>query len=255
MIAHLLNRFRQPSAGRTKPHIPENERVYCIGDIHGRADLLEQLHGQILADAQGFSGKKTIVYLGDYIDRGEQSKEVIEMLLDGPLTGFEAVHLMGNHEQLLMSFIDNPHAAAAWLSFGGKEALNSYGILLAHIPTWGEVPELAAELDRRLPDSHRAFIQNGADSWRCGSYYFVHAGIDPDVPLDKQVLENQLWIREEFLESDKDHGVIVVHGHSIYPEPQLLSNRIGIDTGAFNTGVLTSLVLEDAQQRILQTGV
>lgn len=254
MTTSLFAKFRKKNAEAIPPHIPANQRVYCIGDIHGRADLLQQLHEKILSDAGDYSGKKTIVYLGDYVDRGEQSRQVIELLLCDPLPGFEPVYLQGNHEQAMLSFIDYPEAAASWLSLGGRETLNSYGITLAHIPGRHEVVELAQRLDQELPAAHRDFLQNCSDSWRCGSYYFVHAGIQPSVALDQQILEDQLWIRDEFLESKRDHGAIIVHGHSITPEAELLPNRIGIDTGAFSTGVLTCLVLEGDKQRFLKTG-
>jgi len=253
MFSALKTKFQKPRE-TTPPHIPSNQKIYCIGDIHGRADLLKQLHEKILTDARNYSGKKTVVYLGDYIDRGEQSCQVIDLLLSGPLPGFDNVYLMGNHEQVMMSFIEYPEAAASWLAFGGREALNSYGIVLAHIPGRHEVKELAKQLDDRLPEAHRDFLQNCEDSWRCGSYYFVHAGIQPGVALDKQVLEDQLWIRDEFLNSKRDHGAIIVHGHTIAPEPRLLPNRIGIDTGAYSSGILTCLVLEGSEQRLLQTG-
>ena len=253
MIKNLLAKFGRSSTGPTQPHVPKNQRIYCIGDIHGRADLLQQLHQQILTDANDYKGKKTIVYLGDYIDRGEQSRQVIEMLLSDSLPGFKSIHLMGNHEQILLSFLEYPESSAAWLSFGGRQALNSYGIPLEQLPTMKEVVQLARQLDEKLPDSHLDFLKNCAISWQCGNYYFVHAGIDPEVAIDKQGLDDQLWIRGEFLESKKDHGKIIVHGHSIIFEPELLPNRIGIDTGAFSTGVLTCLVLEGSDQRIFQT--
>lgn len=254
MIYRLIDKFRGAEDVGTTPFIPDGQRVYCIGDIHGRLDLLLQMHEKILVDASDYNGNKTVVYLGDYIDRGHQSRQVLELLLTGPLTGFEPVYLMGNHEQVMMSFIEYPKATIAWLSFGGREALSSYGIPLAHIPGIHEVDDLAAQLDNKLPESHRDFLQNCADSWRCGSYYFVHAGIQPGVALDKQVLEDQLWIRDEFLNSTRDHGAIIVHGHTITPEPQFLPNRIGIDTGAYTSEILSCLVLEGSDQHLLQTG-
>jgi serine/threonine protein phosphatase 1 len=253
MISRIIDKFRKSPEPGTKPSIPDGQRVYCIGDIHGSADLLDQLHAQILQDASDFRGKKTIVYLGDYVDRGEQSKQVIDILLGDPLPGFECVYLQGNHEQIMLSFIEYPEATASWLSFGGREALNSYGIPLSHTPSRTEVFALAKRLEHKLPDSHLKFLQGCASSWRCGDYYFVHAGILPGVSLDDQLPEHQLWIRDEFLDSRADHGAIVVHGHSISLTPEFLPNRIGIDTGAFHTGVLTCLVLEAETQRILQT--
>lgn len=253
MFQNLSKIFRKPPRPHVTPHVPDNQRIYCIGDIHGRADLLKKIHDKIQIDAELYDGKKTIVYLGDYVDRGEQSRQVIDILLKNPLENFEAVYLKGNHEQAMMDFIAFPGAAAAWLSFGGREALNSYGIPLAHIPSMSEVGTLAKKLDEKLPDQHRAFMINSLYHWRCGSYYFVHAGIRPGVELEDQSIEDQLWIREDFLGSTLSHGAIVVHGHSISTVPELLPNRIGIDTGAFTTGVLTCLVLEADEQRFLQT--
>ena len=254
MFQNLTKIFRKSPRPHVPPYVPDNQRVYCIGDIHGRADLLKKLHEKIRIDADLYPGKKTIVYLGDYVDRGEQSKQVIDILISEPLENFESIHLKGNHEQAMMDFIEYPGAAAAWLSFGGREALNSYGIPLAHIPSMGEVAAIAGKLDEKLPDEHRAFMINSLPQWRCGHYYFVHAGIRPGVELDAQSIEDQLWIREDFLGSTLSHGAIVVHGHSITMVPELLPNRIGIDTGAFSTGVLTCLVLEGDEQRFLQTG-
>ncbi len=253
-LAGLFNRLRKPADAIVAPKIPDGQRVYCIGDIHGRADLLAQLHKMILSDAAGYRGAKTILYLGDYIDRGEESRQVIETLLSQPLPDWAAVHLLGNHEHAMLDFMQHPEAAAGWLSFGGRETLLSYGIVLTHIPTVLDLPMLAGQLVRKLPDSHLAFLHNCTESWRCGSYYFVHAGIRPGVALDQQTREDQLWIREEFLYSNANHGVIVVHGHSISEQVEQLPNRIGIDTGAFATGVLTCLVLEADQSRLLQTG-
>ena len=255
MLSRFIDKFRKPPEEGTSPSIPDGQRLYCVGDIHGRADLLNQLHEIILEDANTYTDKKTIVYLGDYVDRGEQSKQVIDVLLSQPLSGFETVFLLGNHEKIMLDFIDYPEAAASWLGFGGRETLNSYGIPLAYIPTSSEVPGLAEQLDKALPDAHREFMQNCDESWQCGSYYFVHAGIRPGVALDKQTLEDKLWVRDIFLQHTGTHDAIIVHGHSICTEPELLPNRIGIDTGAFATGVLSCLVLEGNQQRILQTNM
>jgi len=253
MITGFFNKLRKSKDKGTSPQIPDGQRIYCIGDIHGRADLLRQLHETILSDAADYKGKKTVVYLGDYIDRGEQSREVIEILLSEPLAGFKTVYLQGNHEQWLLNFLDYPVEGSAWLSFGGREMLSSYGIPLAHIPTQSEIPTLAEQLRQALPEAHKNFFKDCQACWQCGPYYFVHAGICPGVALEKQVLEDQLWIRDEFLDSKKDHGAIIVHAHNVTLEPQFLPNRIGIDTGAFSSGILTCLVLESDKQSILQT--
>jgi len=254
-LAGLFSSFwKSAEATVTRPFVPDGERIYCIGDIHGRQDLLSQLHDFILADAKSYSGLKKMVYLGDYIDRGAHSRQVIDTLLESSLDGFENVFLLGNHEQAMMDFIQRPLELASWLTFGGRETLHSYGVTLAHIPLLADLPNLAAQLEESLPASHRKFLENCNTHWSCGRYYFVHAGIRPGVALDEQQFEDQLWIRGEFLFSQKDHGAIIVHGHSISTQVEMLPNRIGIDTGAYQSGVLTCLVLEGEEQRLLQTG-
>lgn len=227
--------------------------MYCIGDIHGRADLLERLHGQIEQDAKGFSGEKHLLYLGDYIDRGEQSRQVIDMLVNHPLTGFEPIFIKGNHEQAMLDFMVHPQATASWLNFGGRQTLASYGIAVAFMPLMKDLKHLAAELNERLPAAHKQFLEDGLLYWRGGDYYFVHAGIRPGVGLEEQHFEDQLWIRDDFTQSTEDFGAVVVHGHTISKTAELLPNRIGIDTGAFHSDVLTCLVLEGTSQRLLQT--
>jgi serine/threonine protein phosphatase 1 len=254
LLAGLFNRFRKSAAEHVVPRVPDGQRIYCIGDIHGCIDLLLSLNEMIRADAAGYGGKKTSVYLGDYIDRGEASRQVIDLLLSRPLMGFEEIFLLGNHEQIMLDFMEYPDATAAWLSVGGREVLNSYGIPLAHIPTAQDARVLAGQLKDSLPESHREFLQNCRHSWQCGSYYFVHAGIRPGLALDEQLPEDQTWIRDEFLHSNRNHGAVIVHGHTVCPQPEVRPNRIGIDTGSFESGILTCLVLEGGQQRFLQTG-
>ena len=239
--------------GNSKPKGPDNTRLYAIGDIHGRADLLIDMHARIRRDAARFDGRKQVIYLGDYIDRGLQSKQVVEMLLEPQLPGFDSVFLKGNHEQALLDFLDYPEATAGWLSFGGRETLMSYGINVTFMPLMKDMQHLAAELREVLPDSHRDFLEDGLLSHHAGDYYFVHAGIRPGVPLEDQNFEDQLWIRDEFIDSEEDHGAVIVHGHTITPEPELYSNRIGLDTGAFHSDILTCLVVEGTKQRLLQT--
>lgn len=246
--------LRRPSPAPAAPRYLPGERAYCIGDVHGCADLLAELHALIERDARDFHGRCRVIYLGDYIDRGQQSREVIDLLLHRPLEGFERVHLKGNHEQALLDFLAFPGAVASWLTFGGRSTLASYGIHAPALLAEGDPARLAAELEEALPPDHRAFLEACQASWRGGDYFFVHAGIRPGVPLDQQHFEDLLWIREEFIDSARDHGVTVVHGHSITARVEFRANRIGIDTGAYDTGVLTALVLEEDRQRLLQTG-
>lgn len=237
------------------PYLPPGRRVYCIGDIHGRLDLLEELHGQILNDCSRFDGEKSIVYLGDYIDRGAQSKQVLDLLIEQPLADFESVHLLGNHEHAMLDFLRNPAGiGAAWLSFGGQVTCLSYGIDPGRIMMNTDLEQLRRELAEKLPQSHLDFLSNLPLTHVEGSYYFVHAGIRPEEAIEDQQAGDLLWIREEFTQSRLCHEYIIVHGHTISLEVESLPNRIGIDTGAYQTGVLTALVLEGSGQRLLQTG-
>ncbi len=239
--------------------LPEGWLVYAIGDIHGRADLLAELHGKIAADAAARpASRRLVVYLGDYVDRGPDSRDVVAMLLDGPLDGLEAVHLVGNHEDYLLRFLDDESLGDSWMANGGAAAIASYGIdPLARAPDEDHMIALQRAFRRHLPARHRAFLAGLAESFRAGSYFFAHAGVRPGVPLDAQERTDLIWIRDAFLDSDADHGAVVVHGHSIRRRPERRANRIGIDTGAYASGCLTALVLEAADggvaERFLQT--
>lgn len=234
--------------------LPPGRRVYCIGDIHGRLDLLDELHGLIRNDSADFQGSLCIIYLGDFIDRGPDSRQVLDRLIEQPLARFDAIHLLGNHEQAMLDFLAYPEAAMAWLQFGGEATLLSYGIEPGRVRMRRRVDLLRDELQGRLPRSHREFLATCRQLYVEGSYCFVHAGIRPGIELPDQRAEDLLWIRGEFTESVEDHGYTVVHGHSITEDVEWRPNRIGIDTGAFYTGVLSALVLEAGQRRLLQTG-
>ena len=195
-----------------------------------------------------------LVYLGDYIDRGAQSREVLELLSAEPMEGFESVFLLGNHEQAMLDFLSQPRQAAAWLSYGGKATLMSYGVGLGRVIGANDIYWLRDELEQKLPRHHLEFLEACQLTHCEGAYCFAHAGIRPGLPLEQQSPDDLLWIREEFTRSRDDHGYIVVHGHTISDEAELLPNRIGIDTGAFYSGLLTCLVLENDEQRLLQTG-
>lgn len=236
------------------PRVPDGERVYCVGDIHGRLDLLDHLHDVIERDAADYSGRPALVYLGDYIDRGPRSREVIDRLLEERMDGFTAVHLLGNHEQTLLDFLEHPHSVGSWLTYGGVATLASYGIRAGLGESRSELGFLRDALDQKLPDRHRAFLEGLKLMHLSGDYCFVHAGIRPGVALHDQRNEDLLWIRDEFTRSDARHERVIVHGHTITEDVEILPNRIGIDTGAFHTGVLSCLVLEGDTQRVIQTG-
>jgi serine/threonine protein phosphatase 1 len=238
------------------PTVTPGTRLYAVGDIHGRLDLLQRLHVLIAADAaQSGAARRVLVYVGDYVDRGPDSAGVIDLLLDSPLPGFEIVHLLGNHEDTMLRFPVDISVGPTWLYYGGVETLMSYGIDL-HSNAWRnerELCRLQAEVRRRVPRRHVEFMQGMPLMHVEGDYLFVHAGIRPGVPLEAQEAEDLLWIRGEFLRSRADHGKIVVHGHTITEMPDAQPNRIGIDTGAFYSNRLTCLVLEGTGRWYLQT--
>ena len=254
MLNRLFGRSRAAptKVERVQPEVPPGTRVYAVGDIHGRVDLLRQMHELIHLDAYHRQApRNVIVYLGDYIDRGTDSPAVLDLLLDAPLPGFISVHLKGNHEDSLLRFLVDPSIGPAWLAYGGAATLLSYGVrppdAAAHLP------RAQHDLAQRLPERHRRFMAGLTPSHSEGDYFFVHAGVRPSVPLEQQIEEDLLWIRDEFLESDAEYGKIVVHGHTITSRPDVRRNRIGIDTGAFASGTLTALVLEGAEWSFLQT--
>ena len=234
---------------------PAGSRLYVVGDIHGRADLLESLLEQIAADgARHPDAAKRLIYLGDYVDRGPASSAVIDMVLnDGP-PDFEVVPLMGNHEEMMLRFLEDLAVGRTWMMNGGDETLRSYGVeppsMFAGTALFRHAQQQFAE---RLPAAHKAFLETLAVSHTEGDYLFVHAGVRPGVALDKQRTEDLLWIRDEFLESTRDFGKVVVHGHSITLDPVFRPNRIGIDTGAYRSNQLTCLVLEGAERMLLST--
>lgn len=250
----MFSRLFSPTRTRPMPASgPADTRVYAIGDIHGRLDLLRQTHDRILADARTSSApRKVVVYLGDYIDRGSDSRAVVDLLLDQPLPGFQSVHLKGNHEQALLDFLQDSAVALEWFFYGGDATLSSYSVAR---PMPGGGPDalrkVQDDLRAKLPERHLAFYRSLALTHREGDYLFVHAGIKPGVPLDVQRERDLLWIRDEFLSSDADHGCVVVHGHSITPRPDVKKNRIGIDTGAYATGRLTCLRIEQDEREFL----
>ena len=249
-------RAGQDRAG-TPPRVPDDCRVYAVGDIHGRVDLLAALHDHILDDAAtATAGRTVLVYLGDYVDRGPCSFAVVDMLIEAPLEGFEIVHLKGNHEDFLLRFVEeeNLEEADLWFINGGDATLHSYKVPLLTLPFGlAELETARRAFLAALPPSHMTFFQGLKMFHVEGDYLFVHAGIKPGVPLDEQNEEDLLWIREEFLDSDAAFGHMVVHGHTPAAETDVRPNRIGIDTGAFYTDRLTCLVVEGDSMRFLHT--
>jgi diadenosine tetraphosphatase ApaH/serine/threonine PP2A family protein phosphatase len=246
----------EPTVGGQPARVPPGVCVYAVGDIHGRADLLEVLHRQIAADADQLTPgtERLVLYVGDYVDRGLESREVIDLLMSRPLRDFHAVYLLGNHDAWLLSFLIDAKIGATWLRYGGDATLHSYGVRLrSPVDDRQYYEQLQAELRERLPRQHIEFLEELELSYETGDYLFVHAGVRPSVPLDRQTADDLLWIREPFLSSRRDLGKVVVHGHTVEAEPAVRANRIGIDTGACWTGCLTCLVLEEGGHRFLNT--
>lgn len=246
----------QPLVAGRPARVPPNIAVYAIGDLHGRLDCLDAMHELIREDAEGWpSGTEcVVVYMGDYVDRGPSSSEVIDRLLSRPLQGFHAIHLVGNHDAWLMAFLEDITIAPAWLRHGGDTTLRSYG--LSPIPDGEDAEALdvaQAAFRTLLPPDHLSFFEGLSLYYELGDYLFVHAGVRPAWRLSEQQPEDLIWIREPFLSSTEDYGRVVVHGHTVTSTPAVRSNRIGIDTGACWTGQLTCLVLHRTTFRFLST--
>jgi serine/threonine protein phosphatase 1 len=238
------------------PAIPAGVRVYAIGDIHGRLDLLEQLLGMIGEAEEAWPAERAIlIFLGDYVDRGPDSCGVIELLMGGLPEGFEHVFLRGNHEEMMLKSLQSSEAFESWALNGGIATARSYGLTIAeNTPVRalnGSV--ICREFAEAVPQSHKDFIRSLPVKVEAGDYLFVHAGVRPGVPLEAQSDLDCLYIRDEFLTYTGDFGKVVVHGHTPVPEPESLRNRIGIDTRAFHTGRLTAVCLEERSRRFMTT--
>ena len=236
---------KNKAQGAAKSCTPEGTLIYAVGDIHGQLHLLDALLEQIIADA-GRTGaqRRVLVFVGDYVDRGPDSAGVIERLLSGLPEGFDVRCLMGNHEAILLKFLDDPEMFEHWRMNGAEATLASYGVDAPGRDA--SASALAACRDRfasALPPAHLAFLNALPLFASFGGYLFVHAGIRPGVPMQDQSRKDLMWIREDFLDSGDDFGAVVVHGHTPGPEPVIRPNRIGIDTGAFVNGRLTALRL------------
>jgi len=253
MLRRLLG-FGLPVRAGT---IPAGHAVYAIGDVHGRLDLLDDLLVRIRQDAGRHPADRarSLVFLGDYVDRGSESRGVIERLLADPLPGFATVRLRGNHEEAMLAFLDGTSDGRDWLSFGGLETLMSYGVPLRSLPRG----EASAKALRRafaeaVPARHVELIRGCALHHSVGDYVFVHAGVRPGISFERQTSTDLMWIRDDFLRARVPlPDRVVVHGHTICDLPQNRSHRINIDTGAFVSGRLTSVALRGSERRFLST--
>jgi serine/threonine protein phosphatase 1 len=243
----LAWKFLTSGGSSAQPSVPTGRRIYAVGDIHGRADLLSKLFMRIDEDLKARPTADAIqVFLGDYIDRGSSSRQVIDLLIERR-RGNAIVLLKGNHEECALRFLNDPTVLSEWKNIGGLNTVLSYGVT----PTRRDDPrsqqQVATAFGHSMPESHRRFLQGLALSFTCGDFFFAHAGVRPGIPLQEQSQRDLLWIREDFLLHEEHFGKIVVHGHTPARQPEVRPNRINIDTGAYATGQLTCLVLEDDQ--------
>ena len=254
----IFNMFRRAAANMAAMRDftgPPDKRLYAVGDIHGRLDLLDDLLRRIENDIRAHPiAAATMVFLGDLIDRGPDSAGVIERI--STLDGFPArtLLLLGNHEEIMLRALDaEPGVAYDWLGFGGDACVESYGVSAASLKAMDET-RIADLLRKAIPPTHISFLKEGGDTIRFGDYLLVHAGIRPGIPIEQQQPHDLRWIRQPFLSDGHDHGCYVIHGHTISDGVDRRANRIGIDTGAYRTGILTAVVIEGSEMRFLATG-
>jgi serine/threonine protein phosphatase 1 len=236
-----------------KYQAPEGVRIYAIGDIHGRSDLLTLLFREIDADLENRPTPRALhVFLGDYIDRGPYSKEVVSLILSRRRK-HEVVALKGNHDIFPNLFLKDPGIFGDWRQFGGAETLISYGLRPSLRMEMDEIRQLAYDFAAAFPVAHADFFAGLSPSFSCGDFFFVHAGVKPGTPLDQQSEDDLLWIRQEFLDHEGDFGKVVIHGHTPVKSVDDRGNRINIDTGAYATGCLSALVIDGSAVRLLDT--
>lgn len=228
---------------------PHGMRLYALGDVHGCTDQLRELHDRIASDLDARPiDDWRIIHLGDYVDRGPDSRGTIDFLIERQAEDRRVLCLRGNHEKLFARGLEGGRMRELWLRFGGDETLQSYGVAL---PDFLRSYGAEGSAEGIIPNEHRIFLESLPDEFRAGDYFFVHAGIDPELPLSEQNVEAKLWIRAPFLESDQEFEAIIIHGHTPGPKVEVRANRIGIDTGAVLGGELSCLVLEGGQKALL----
>ena len=251
----IFSRFRRKAVEEVRqPSVPAGRRVYAIGDIHGRDDLFAELLEKIADDNNRRDpADVSIILLGDLVDRGPQSRQVVARAMALSRQGPDVHLLMGNHEEVFLKALGgDPKLMRYFVRIGGAPTIHSYG-LEGEAYEQLTFEELAEAFPPLVPQSHVQFLSAAEDRIIVGDYLFVHAGIRPGVPLDEQRVGDLRWIRDEFLDDQDDHGYVVVHGHTIFPEVQERTNRIGIDTGAYGSGVLTALCLEGSERWYIDT--
>jgi serine/threonine protein phosphatase 1 len=254
-VLALLPGLRELRVKGRRPSLLAEVRIYAIGDIHGRLDLLNELLARITSDiALRPTARPLYVFLGDYIDRGPSSRETIDRLIEHG-KAHESVFLKGNHELIAIKCLSDRGLFDQWLRLGGLETLVSYGVPAETLANGKQIAELQSAFHSALPQAHFRFFRDLKNSFECGDFFFAHAGVKPNVELSRQKENDLLWIRGEFLSSKDDFGKIIVHGHTPTREIEVRPNRINIDTGAFATGRLSCLVLEGEDLSVIDTSL
>ncbi|GAA2853322.1 serine/threonine protein phosphatase 1 [Aminobacter aminovorans] len=230
---------------------PDGMRVYAIGDIHGHLDLLRDMHERIAGEiARDKPADWRIIHLGDLVDRGPDSSGVIGFLIAAVARDPRNMVLAGNHDVGFLDFLAEPDPVGLFARHGGRETARSYGVDL-QVDNAASLARGHSELAAAVPDSHQRFLRALPRSASFGDFFFCHAGIRPCVALDRQDPEDLIWIRNEFLRYPELHPKVVVHGHTPQAEPEVLANRVNVDTGVFHSGVLTALVVDGAEKRLI----
>lgn len=247
MISTLFKRKPKPPVAPSAPRVPDDTVVWAVGDIHGCLDLLKALVDGIVADAASSdASRKVVIFLGDYIDRGPDSRGVLRYLIDLPKdAGIEWRFLKGNHEEAMLKFLSDPSFGPNWCEYGGDAALASYGLkppeMKHRVEAWARV---AADLDHKVTAQEREFLETLEYSLSVGDYFFAHAGARPGIALDRQSERDLMWIRNSFLDDETPFEKVVVHGHTPTEEPHIDQRRIGVDTKAYASGTLSAVRLE-----------
>lgn len=249
---------KQSKVGEASPPIfrlPEGVRVYAVGDIHGRAAQLQQMLAWIEQDAKTAGDQRVMeVFLGDYIDRGADSKQVIDQLIAPSPKGHERICLMGNHEHIMLEFLEEPQLYRSWSHHGALATLMSYGVELPRDVSEDPSIIIHAQLCDLLPPAHAEWLQSLRTHYELGDYYFTHAGVNPDVPLAGQDPSDLMWIRSGFIDEENYFEKYIVHGHTPCAEPELLPNRANLDVSNADTPQLACLVLEGEERRVQVVG-
>ena len=239
--------------------LSDYSQVFAVGDIHGCKDLLDDIHSKIVKASKDKKGEKLIIYLGDYIDRGPDIKGTIQTLIDFNPPHFKKIFLLGNHEQMLLEFISKSrNSPFVWIYNGGSETLGSYGMDLSeHIDNDMDLNidiKIKKKFIKLLPSSHLNFFNQLVINYTYDDYFFVHAGINPNIPIKMQEKETMIWTREEaFFKPTMQYSKIIVHGHTAKEKIEKFPYRINLDTGSFYSGKLSCLLIEGKQLSFLDT--